>query len=185
RSRDDRRSLPRLELRSRPFRRIDLARHQLVGPAPQVRLAGTASRTRGATAGFFVDFPAHSSAIRIDRRRGSRLMTDIPQRADINLANWRAHPFSSYSFQHVSEFVPVAEISSATQPEAPSPGVGPLATMDLVDVDGTNLGALDHMRRSFTDHLVVMRDGAVIAEWLSDNANADRPHLIFSISKSL
>ncbi len=112
-------------------------------------------------------------------------MTDIPQRADINLANWRTHPFSSYSFQHVSEFVPVAEISSATQPEAPSPGVGPLATMDLVDVDGTNLGALDHMRRSFTDHLVVMRDGDVIAEWLSGNANADRPHLIFSISKSL
>lgn len=112
-------------------------------------------------------------------------MTEMTQRADTTLANWRTYPSSSYSFQHVAEFVPVAEISSATQPEAISPGTAALARMQLNDIGGGKIHVLEHMKRSFTDHLVIMRDGDVVAEWLSDNADPDRPHLIFSISKSL
>ena len=112
-------------------------------------------------------------------------MTGMPQRADITLANWRAHPFSRYSFQHVAEFVPVAEISRATAREPVSPGPGVLTDMRLVDRDGTGISALAHMRRSYTDQLVVMREGAVVAEWLAGNADPARPHLLFSISKSV
>lgn len=107
------------------------------------------------------------------------------QRSDITLANWRQHPFSRYSFQHVAEFVPVAEIAFPGGAEEPSPGAGALEAIRLEDADGGTLSPIEHMRRSYTDHLVVMRDGAVIAEWLDEDASPERPHVIFSISKSV
>jgi len=106
-------------------------------------------------------------------------------RADITLANWRLHPFSRYSFQHVAEFVPVAEIVPARGGEQPSPGASSLASISLTDGDGKAISPLEHMRRSHTDHLVVMRDGALFAEWTAEHADPDRPHVIFSISKSV
>ena len=112
-------------------------------------------------------------------------MTDVPPRAEITLANWREHPFSRYSFQHVGEFVPAAEITAPSGAEPASPGTGLLAELDLEDRGGGRIGALDHMRRSHTDHLVVMRDGTVIGEWLAPTADPARPHVIFSISKSV
>ena len=108
-----------------------------------------------------------------------------PPRARISLADWRVHPNSRYSFQHVSEFVPVAMVGWPAGTEAPSPGPGGLAQMTLSDPDGSPVAALDHMRRSYTDHVVVMRDGGIVAEWLADTAAPDRPHLVFSISKSV
>jgi CubicO group peptidase (beta-lactamase class C family) len=112
-------------------------------------------------------------------------MTDSFKRSDITLANWRSHPFSRYSFQHVPEFVPTAEVATAWGQEEPSPGPAALQKLSLEDVNGGAIGALAHMERSYTDHLVVMRDGAVIAEWLAENADPARPHLVFSISKSI
>lgn len=109
----------------------------------------------------------------------------IPPRAAITLADWRVHPNSRYSFQHVSEFVPVAVVAWPAGGEAPSPGPAALGGMTLADRDGSRIAALDHMRRSHADHVVVMRDGAVIAEWLAEGVDAARPHLVFSISKSI
>lgn len=112
-------------------------------------------------------------------------MTEAFQRTDITLANWRLSPFSRYSFQHVAEFVPTADVTAPGETEAPSPGPAALAEMTLEGADGSPVAALAHMRRSHTDHAVVMRDGKVIAEWLADHVDAARPHVIFSISKSL
>jgi len=112
-------------------------------------------------------------------------MTDDLRRADITLADWRLHPASRYSFQHVSEFVPVAMIAWPGAPEEASPGPAALESLVLRDRDGGAVTALAHMRRSHADHVVVMRDGKVIAEWLAETADPARPHLVFSISKSI
>lgn len=112
-------------------------------------------------------------------------MADDFSRADITLANWRQHPFSRYTFQHVAEFVPVAEIASTGLGEPASPGDGLLHDIALRDGDGGTIAPLDHMRRSFTDHLVVTREGTVIAEWHNGHTDPARPHVVFSISKSV
>lgn len=113
------------------------------------------------------------------------LMSETFTRSDITLGNWRQHPFSRYSFQHVSEFVPVAEITPAGEAEPPSPGPAALADMILRDTDGSDVDVMRHLHRSYTDHIVVMREGKIIGEWLADNAAPQRPHVIFSISKSV
>ena len=113
-------------------------------------------------------------------------MTDpVPPRAAMTLADWRVHPNSRYSFQHVGEFVPVAMIAPGCGAEEATPGPAALAGMMLTDQDGSAIAAPDHLRRSFVDHVVVMREGRVVAEWLAETADPARPHLVFSISKSV
>lgn len=112
-------------------------------------------------------------------------MSDNPRRSGITLADWREYPASRYSFRHVSEFVPVAMIAGSGAPEEASPGPAALETLVLGDRDGGKVTALAHMRRSHADHVVVMRDGAVVAEWWDDAVDPALPHLVFSISKSI
>lgn len=112
-------------------------------------------------------------------------MTDTPARSSITLANWRIHPAGRYSFQHVAEFVPVAGIAWPRGGEAPSPGPGLLETMEIKDADGSAITPARHLARSHADHFVVMREGTVVAEWLAPHADPDRPHVVFSISKSV
>lgn len=112
-------------------------------------------------------------------------MSDVPGRAGITLANWRQHPASRYSFQHVSEFVPVAMIAGTGMPEEASPGPAVLENLVLRDRDGDAVTALAHMQRSHADHVVIMRDGVIVAEWWADGVDPSLPHLTFSISKSI
>ncbi len=109
----------------------------------------------------------------------------IPPRAAIGLADWRVHPNSRYSFQHVGEFVPTAMVAWPAGAEEPSPGPAVLEGMTLADRDGGAIDALGHMRRSYTDHVVVLRDGVVVAEWWAETVDPAMPHVVFSISKSV
>lgn len=109
----------------------------------------------------------------------------IPPRAAISLADWRVYPNSRYSFQHVGEFVPTATVAWPARAEEPSPGPAALAGMALADRDGGAIDALAHMRRSHADHVVVLRDGVIVAEWCAETADPAMPHLVFSISKSV
>ena len=45
--------------------------------------------------------------------------------------------------------------------------------------------ALEHLKLSYADRFVMMRDGIVLDEWLAPHAEAERPHVIFSVSKSI
>ena len=104
--------------------------------------------------------------------------TETPERADITLANWRVFPAGQYSFQHVSEFVPVAGISWPQGIETPSPGPGPLESVEITDTDGSKIVPTQHFARSYADHFVAMRDGDVVAEWIAPHADPSRPHVI-------
>lgn len=112
-------------------------------------------------------------------------MTDQPvSRGDVNLSNWREHPFSMLSFQSVSEFVPVALMTSPK--ETPDASVGSKLLDELVvEFDGASTRVIDHLRASYADALVVLRDGERIADWHAPHCDPQRPHLIFSISKSV
>lgn len=110
---------------------------------------------------------------------------EIPARQDMTLANWREFPSSRYSFQHVPEFVPVAEIRPGGGPEDPSSGEERLRDAALADAAGGALDFDSYFTSSHGDHLVVMRDWQVLAEHKAPHCLPNRPHLIFSISKSV
>ena len=113
-------------------------------------------------------------------------MTALPfSRKDITLANWREPPFHIWSFANVSEFVPTAVISTGTEDGRDSPGTGPLEGMMLTSPDGARISATVHLARSHGDCFVAMRDDNILAEWSAPHGSTVRPHLIFSISKSV
>jgi hypothetical protein len=107
------------------------------------------------------------------------------RRSDVTLANWRMHPFSAWSFQNVPELMPVAEITAPSAPEEPVAEPGLIASLSVHRDDGSEITALEHLKRSHADRFVMMRDGVVLDEWLAPHAEAERPHVVFSVSKSI
>jgi CubicO group peptidase (beta-lactamase class C family) len=106
--------------------------------------------------------------------------------AGIALDNWLSAPYARWSFQHVEEFVPTAVISRGTGPVAAlSAATADLSAIPVTGTDGsaTTVGAV--LAGSGTDGWAVARRDAIVAEEYLDGLGARRPHLLFSVSKSL
>jgi CubicO group peptidase (beta-lactamase class C family) len=107
------------------------------------------------------------------------------KREDVGLANWRTLPYARFGFQHTRELVPSAVISCGCPlSENIPPREGPLSGFRF-DLDGVETGFDEFLEHSFTDVLVVMKDGEFVTEWVAAHADRDAPHLLFSITKSL
>jgi CubicO group peptidase (beta-lactamase class C family) len=106
-------------------------------------------------------------------------------RSDVTLANWRTAPFSGWSFQHVSEIVPSAVIAGNGIKEAPAIDLGHLAGLPVKGVGGENLLLPGLLSQTYTDAFAVMRGGEITAEWHAPHCDPHKPHLIFSVSKSV
>ena len=111
-------------------------------------------------------------------------MTEVT-RAAVTLANWRTAPYCRWSFQNVSEIVPSAAIPALNQPEGPRLDLGALGGPDVTGIDGATISLEAFLNGSETDELVVMRQGRIVAEWSAAHSDPARPHIIFSVSKSL
>ena len=95
-----------------------------------------------------------------------------------NLETWQDAPHNRWAFAHVAEFVPTAPIAhqSADAPPRPVTGLSRLASVP---------GLVERLDQSYTDALVVVRDGAVVAEHYRDGVDPDGLHLLMSVSKSI
>ncbi|MEO4040866.1 serine hydrolase [Hoeflea sp. CAU 1731] len=107
------------------------------------------------------------------------------ERADVTLSNWRNRPFSKWSFQNVSELVPSAVIASARREETPPCELGSFADIVVDGPAGETVALPLFLEQSHSDALVVLRGGHIIAEWCAGHCDPARPHIIFSISKSV
>ncbi len=107
------------------------------------------------------------------------------ERRDVDLSNWRTAPYSSWAFQNVSEIVPSAIIAGNQKPESPPLPLGRFASLGVKGADGADIPLPAFLAVSHTHSFVVMRDSAIIAEWHAPTCDPLRPHLIFSISKSI
>ncbi|GAA0994581.1 serine hydrolase [Acrocarpospora macrocephala] len=105
--------------------------------------------------------------------------TPSPAHRLVTLDNWRRPPFNRWSFQHVRELMPSVAISRGTGPvwELPS---------KPADVLGSGAGSVrEIVDRTYTDALVVLRDGEIIAEEYYQGMDSATKHLCMSVSKSL
>ena len=106
-------------------------------------------------------------------------------RGDTHLGNWRQPPYNRWAFNHVREIVPTARIAGARQPARLPRRTVEAATLKVVAPDGRTLPLLEVIRLTFTDALLVVRQGTVIYEWYAHADAAREPHILFSVSKSL
>lgn len=97
----------------------------------------------------------------------------------VTLANWRNAPFSSWAFSHVREIIQTADIPNNPQ------DVWELHS-DLADLavdDALNLNG--YLDATYTDAFLVIHQGKIIAEDYRNAADAHKPHILMSVSKSM
>lgn len=104
--------------------------------------------------------------------------------ADINLDNWKDFPYSAYTFQNVAELIPVHEISGPGSAAIPKEIDFSLLASSY-DISGEMQTGADFLRDSYTDALLVVRNGTIVAEYFANDMNLHTPHLTFSVSKSI
>ena len=109
------------------------------------------------------------------------------QRPDLlNLSNWRQSPYSQWSFHHVREVIPTEAITA----EPTAAFEWPIADhrLDQLTFEGVNgeTWSLDQLHQStHTDALLVAHQGKLVHEWYAHHDILQKPHIVFSVSKSI
>jgi CubicO group peptidase (beta-lactamase class C family) len=116
------------------------------------------------------------------------LMQGSPPAADkqVTLANWRLAPFNRWSFSHVSEVIPSAIIAHDPAHVVPlSSAPADLAQIGYRTVDGQSGTIAGMVADTFTDGFLVLHKGRIVTEHYAAALTALRPHIVFSVSKSI
>ena len=116
------------------------------------------------------------------------LMAGFPPAAEaqVTLANWQDPPFNRWAFLHMRELIPSQLIPA--DPDGPSPlpaSPGPMADPPVWRLDGTTATAAEVFAETYTDALVVLHDGQLVAERYGAGMTAATRHLLMSVSKSV
>jgi len=116
------------------------------------------------------------------------LMKGFPPPAElqVTLANWRKPPFNKWSFHHVREIIPTADISNDPDNVRKLPSAPQNTLADLsIKTEGGVYGLDAFLRATDTDGLVMMRGGRIIYEFYDHGMGPDTPHILMSVSKSV
>jgi len=107
-----------------------------------------------------------------------QLMDGFPPSTDeqVTLANWRTYPYMRWSFQHVRELVPSAEIANDPD-EVEQLSFGQADFVGLrIDGGGAELTLDEFLERSNTDGIVVLHRGAIVLERYMNGMAPRTPH---------
>jgi CubicO group peptidase (beta-lactamase class C family) len=105
----------------------------------------------------------------------------------ITLANWREHPHSRWSFQHVRQLLATASIAHLPNSE-PDPLVE--QTPAGIEVDpalhfaGGDRSLYSLLDQTYSDGMLVLHNGRGVGSWYADHFDPINPHILFSVSKS-
>jgi CubicO group peptidase (beta-lactamase class C family) len=118
----------------------------------------------------------------------TRLMLGAPAAPEhqVTLANWRVEPFNRWAFSHVSEIVPSAIIANdpdSILPLAPQPRA--FNAVACQTADGRKGTIASMLAESHTDGFLVLHKGRIASEAYAGALTRTRPHVIFSVSKSV
>ncbi|MBK8158130.1 MAG: serine hydrolase [Rhodospirillaceae bacterium] len=116
------------------------------------------------------------------------LMQGSPPSADkqVTLANWRLAPFNRWAFSHVSEIVPSAIIAHDPARVSPLPSAPiELGQVGYRTMDGKDGTVASMVADTFTDGFLVLHQGRIVSEDYAAALTALRPHIVFSVSKSI
>ncbi|WP_427912907.1 serine hydrolase domain-containing protein [Ramlibacter sp. MMS24-I3-19] len=114
------------------------------------------------------------------------LMTGFPPDPDklVTLSNWRTPPFNRWAFNHVSELVPSAFVRAATAAQSLECEARRFTDFRMSQA-GQSFGFDEWLEKTFTDSMVVLKDGKVAFETYAEGQSPATPHIWMSVSKSV
>jgi CubicO group peptidase (beta-lactamase class C family) len=106
--------------------------------------------------------------------------------SQVTLANWQDPPFNRWAFRHMRELIGSQPIPGGQAGAGPLPAAGrPMGNPLVSRLDGGTTTAEEVFAETFTDALVVVHDGQVVAERYYAGMTAGTRHLLMSVSKSI
>src|SRR6516162_2429595 len=109
------------------------------------------------------------------------LITGFPPAPEdqVSLANWREAPFNRWSFRHIREIIPTAEIAHDPHQSRPLPiGLVDTNKIRIRGARGCVLSLDDFLMAASTDSLVVLHRGRIVVERYADGMMAETPHIL-------
>ncbi len=106
-------------------------------------------------------------------------------RAAIGLDSWLIHPNGKFSFLNAAEFVPSSLILPASPPETRPRQMEKLAGAKVSLSDGSVMSVDAMIEHLEVDSLIVSRGDQIVVETHAGHVDPRRPHLLFSVSKSI
>ena len=115
------------------------------------------------------------------------LMKGAPPLAgdQVTLANWREPGFARWSFSHMRQLLPTSPMTASSSAFELSEARQDLGSLGFAGADGTDMRLDAFLRHSQTDCFAVMQNGKLVYDWFDGFGAPDRPHIVFSVSKSL
>ena len=115
------------------------------------------------------------------------------QGVPVTAGNWQDPPFNRWAFWHVGEILPTYRVPRGDGQVRPLPaasGRPDLLAVPVTRIDRTGEPASastvgDVLGDTYTDALVVLKDGQLVAERYDAGMTAATVHLLMSVSKSL
>lgn len=114
------------------------------------------------------------------------IMTGAPSSKSIDIAAWDKGPDNRWAFQHISEFLHIANISRGSGNAAPlDRNLADLSNVQFEGLDGNQMSISDMLVQTYTDGFIVLNDGQVVYEKYFNGMKPDTRHLLMSVSKSV
>ena len=104
--------------------------------------------------------------------------------SEITLNNWKDFPFSTHTFQNVAELIPVKTIKGRKNSSFHREIQVELLA-NSYQLSGQLSTGLEILEQTFTDALIVCKNGVIVSEYFSNGMKEDSQHLTFSVSKSI
>lgn len=104
--------------------------------------------------------------------------------SEITLDNWKDFPFSTHTFQNVSELIPVQTIEGTGSYIFPRKIQEDLLS-DEYEISGERLTGQQVLEQTYTDAFIVSKNGVITSEYFAHGMTQSSQHLTFSVSKSI
>ncbi len=115
-------------------------------------------------------------------------MSPFPEKQEhqVTLSNWRNYPFNKWSFQHVREIIPTAEIENDPKDIQKLSSVPTnLSDLEIKTKEGRKLCFENFLKNTDTDGLVILKSGKLIYERYFNGMSSNSTHILMSVSKSI
>ena len=104
---------------------------------------------------------------------------------DINLNNWRTHPYNTIAFSNIEKILPISIIKKGNNSVRFKNKFEDLKSLTFLNKYKEHQSLKEYLKKNFTDMFLVIKKGNKVFEWFSENQNSNKSHILFSISKSL
>jgi hypothetical protein len=104
----------------------------------------------------------------------------------VTLDNWQQGPYNRHTAGRMREVVPTARVAAGSTPLPLGEGDGRLDLETPVPLArGGTANIRSVLRDTFTDGFLVLRNGEIDTELYPGDLEAGRPHMLYSVSKSI